>query len=158
MFVVVVDFKNDALKAGLLSGNFIKQPVNGATMQIARVMQANASVFAPVDLGALSRSFKIEASPGRMVTFTEAAVYTEMPYAVGINDGRPPPYVPNSGIIDWARRKGISNVGALLRTLYRRGTAPTNFFNNAFNATVSTVDYYLETAANQICTRWSNFK
>lgn len=132
---VTIDNLN-RISAGV-SGAGMVRPMRAATLLVTR----DAKKLAPVDTGQLRANIapEIKAFGGEI----EGVVGSSVKYAPAMELGTPPHLVPLSELDVWARRHHISAI-VVQRSIARKGTAPRQFLQGAFNKNVDAINKIFE--------------
>lgn len=126
----------NSISAGV-SGAGLVLPMRMATLLVTR----DAKKLAPVDTGQLRANIapEIKAFGGEI----EGVVGSSVKYAPAMELGTPPHLVPLSELEVWARRHHTSAI-VVQRSIARKGTAPRQFLQGAFDKNVDAINKIFE--------------
>jgi len=121
-----------------------KQAVSLAFRYIAEEVWGNLRREAPVDQGQLAGSFQLS-----KLSEMSYRIFTRVKYALDVNNGTAPHFVPFEEIAPWAIRHGIPP-GAVWRSIQQVGTRPNPFAERAVAETQTRVNEFMDRAVREV--------
>jgi phage gpG-like protein len=130
--------------AGDLAGDDFKKQMQLVTLMVLKTAREEA----PVNTGRLKNSLTGEVTVSRD-NIVQGVVGTNVTYGPYMELGTRPHFPPLAALQVWARRHGIP-VFLVARAIARRGTAPRNYLQNAFDRNQTEIRRRLDSAVSTI--------